>query len=98
MRAAPCTVYRPDASGTLAPVAVVAGTAKRPSVIRSGPFVAWDDQCQATRAGDTLAACAEYICAGETDAVIVRMGPNGPQPLNAAERAELHRLIEEGSE
>jgi len=99
MKAAPCTVFRPDSTGQLVAVGLARPTPRSVN-IRSGPFVVWDDQCQATSAGDTLSACAEYVCAGDFDESreeIVRLGTSGVQPLNTAERAELRRLIQEGS-
>ena len=92
-----CTMMRPDASGNLVAVGIARPAAKA-AVVRSGPFVIWDDQCQTTRAGDTLAACAEYLCSEGGDEEVVRVGHSGPQPLNSAERAVLRRLIQEGSE
>ena len=100
MKSAPCTILRPDASGNLVAVATVRSTTRPPAVIRSGPFVIWDDYCQTTRAGDTLAACAEHILerGGAQDETVVRMASSGVQRLNTAERAMLLRLIQEGSE
>ena len=93
-RASTCIVSRPDAAGNLVPVGVQRAAPAGP---RNGPFVVWDDQCQATRAGDTLGACAQYLCEerpDEAQGAVVYMGRSGPQPLNAAEEKILRGVIE----
>ena len=100
MKSAPCTVFRPDENGNLVAVEI-ARPVRKPAVVRRGPFVVWDDQCQATRVGDTLEACAEYVCGGQYEEgreEVVYLSARGPQRLNAEEERALRALIKEGSE